>query len=106
MGGDQFSGNLLGKCLQSFSFNDRLFFLLQAQNTNMSDDEFKRGDSDGVVFYTEFADSGTIRPGSFIIMKENFPCKVTAFLTVKPGKHGSTKVIITAKDIFTDKQYE
>ena len=26
--------------------------------------------------------------------------------TAKPGKHGSAKAMITAKDIFTDKQYE
>merc|ERR1712156_510496 len=41
-----------------------------------------------------------------IIMKEQWPCKVTAFSTAKPGKHGSAKAMITAKDIFTDKQYD
>ena len=44
--------------------------------------------------------------GSLIIMKEQWPCKVTAFSTTKPGKHGSAKAMITAKDIFTDKQYD
>merc|ERR1711990_456430 len=39
-------------------------------------------------------------------MKEEYPCKVTAFSTAKPGKHGSAKAMITGKDIFTDKQYE
>ena len=47
-----------------------------------------------------------MKPGSLIIMKEQFPCKVTAFSTAKPGKHGSAKAMITAKDIFTDKQYD
>merc|ERR1719469_1505033 len=40
------------------------------------------------------------------MMKETFPCKVTAMNTAKPGKHGSAKAMIVAKDIFTDKQYE
>merc|ERR1740127_46538 len=39
-------------------------------------------------------------------MKEEFPCKVVNLSTAKPGKHGSAKAMITAKDIFTDKQYE
>ena len=47
-----------------------------------------------------------MKPGSLIIMKEQFPCKVTAFSTAKPGKHGSAKAMITAKDVFTDKQYD
>ena len=40
------------------------------------------------------------------MLKDQFPCKVTAFSTAKPGKHGSAKAMITGKDIFTDKQYE
>ena len=47
-----------------------------------------------------------MKPGTLIMMKETFPCKVTAFSTAKPGKHGSAKAMITAKDIFTDKQYD
>jgi len=34
------------------------------------------------------------------------PCKVTEVSTAKPGKHGSAKVILKGKDIFTDKTYE
>merc|ERR1740117_930000 len=45
-------------------------------------------------------------PGKVLMMKDVFPCKVTAFATAKPGKHGSAKAMVTAKDIFTDKQYE
>merc|ERR1712060_990831 len=51
-------------------------------------------------------EAGRRKPGSLIIMKEQWPCKVTQFSTAKPGKHGSAKAMITAKDIFTDKQYE
>jgi len=47
-----------------------------------------------------------MKPGSLIMMKDTFPCKVIAFSTAKPGKHGSAKAMITAKDIFTDKQYD
>ena len=70
----------------------------------MSDNEFEAGDSGALN--TELADAGRMKPGSLIIMKETFPCKVTAFSTAKPGKHGSAKAMITAKDIFTDKQYD
>ena len=71
----------------------------------MSDDnEFETGDSGALN--TELAEAGRMKPGSLIIMKEQFPCKVTAFSTAKPGKHGSAKAMITAKDIFTDKQYD
>merc|ERR1712113_353982 len=51
-------------------------------------------------------EAGRAKPGTLIMLKEQFPCKVTAFSTAKPGKHGSAKAMITGKDIFTDKQYE
>ena len=71
----------------------------------MSDEnEFETGDSGALN--TELAEAGRMKPGSLIIMKEQFPCKVTAFSTAKPGKHGSAKAMITTKDVFTDKQYD
>ena len=70
----------------------------------MSENEFDQGESGALN--TELAEAGRMKPGSYIIMKEQWPCKVTAFSTAKPGKHGSAKAMITAKDIFTDKQYE
>ena len=70
----------------------------------MSENEFEQGESGALN--TELAEAGRMKPGSYIIMKEQWPCKVTAFSTAKPGKHGSAKAMITAKDIFTDKQYE
>ena len=71
----------------------------------MSDEnDFDTGDAGALT--TELAEAGRMKPGSLIIMKEQWPCKVTAFSTAKPGKHGSAKAMITAKDIFTDKQYE
>ena len=70
----------------------------------MSDNEFEQGDSG--ASNVELAEAGRMKPGSLIMMKGEFPCKVTAFATAKPGKHGSAKAMITAKDIFTDKQYE
>ena len=70
----------------------------------MSDEEFNQGDSGALN--TELKEAGRMKPGSVIIMKEQFPCKVTAFSTAKPGKHGSAKAMITAKDVFTDKQYD
>jgi translation initiation factor 5A len=68
------------------------------------DNQFAAGESGALT--TELKEAGRMKPGSLIMMKETFPCKVTAFSTAKPGKHGSAKAMITAKDIFTDKQYE
>ena len=69
-----------------------------------SENEFDQGDSGALN--TELAEAGRMKPGSLVMMKETFPCRVTAFSTAKPGKHGSAKAMITAKDIFTDKQYD
>src|SRR6056300_1292636 len=70
----------------------------------MSDNEFEKTDAGAANI--EFKEAGRMKPGSLLMMKEQFPCKVTAFSTAKPGKHGSAKAMITGKDIFTDKQYE
>ena len=71
----------------------------------MSDDnEFEAGVSSGENITLE--EAGRMQPGKVLMMRETFPCKVTSFATAKPGKHGSAKAMITAKDIFTDKQYE
>tara|TARA_B110000503_G_C7024998_1_gene361414 strand:- start:359 stop:796 length:438 start_codon:yes stop_codon:yes gene_type:complete len=50
-------------------------------------------------------DTNRLKPGSLVMIK-GFPCKVTAVSTAKPGKHGSAKVILTGKDIFTSKVYD
>jgi len=70
----------------------------------MSDNEFEKNDSGAANFY--FAEAGRMKPGSLIMMKGAFPCRVVHMSTAKPGKHGSAKAMISAKDIFTDKQYE
>ena len=69
-----------------------------------SENEFIQGaaGSDNITF----VEAGRRKPGSLLMMKGEFPCKVVSFSTAKPGKHGSAKAMITGKDIFTDKQYE
>ena len=71
---------------------------------SMSDNEFDAGFSSGENITLE--EAGRMMPGKVLMMKNVFPCKVTGFATAKPGKHGSAKAMVTAKDIFTDKQYE
>ena len=68
-----------------------------------SENEFEKGDAGSLN--TELAEAGRAKPGSLYMIKD-FPCKVTAFSTAKPGKHGSAKAMLVGKDIFTDKQYE
>merc|ERR1719454_193216 len=69
-----------------------------------SDEEFQKTDAGAAN--VELKEAGRRNPGTLIMMKEQYPCKVTALSTAKPGKHGSAKAMIVAKDIFTDKQYE
>ena len=70
----------------------------------MSDNEFEKGDAGADVI--TLVEAGRRKPGSLIMMKDVHPCKVTQMSTAKPGKHGSAKAMVTAKDIFTDKQFE
>ena len=69
-----------------------------------SDEEFQKTDAGAAN--VELKEAGRRNPGTLLMMKEQYPCKVTNFSTAKPGKHGSAKAMIVAKDIFTDKQYE
>ena len=69
-----------------------------------SDNEFEMGESQGSN--KNFAQAGRMKEGSLIMMHENFPCKVSFVKTSKPGKHGSAKAMISAKDIFTGQVYE
>ena len=48
---------------------------------------------------------GNIKKGSHVII-QGFPCKVIDFACSKPGKHGSSKMHLTASDIFTGRKYE
>merc|ERR1711918_272591 len=50
-------------------------------------------------------ESNRLKNGSLVMIKGN-PCKVTDVSTAKPGKHGSAKVILKGKDIFTSKVYD
>ena len=70
----------------------------------MSDNEFEQGDAGAANITLE--EAGRRKAGSLLMMKEEVPCKVTNLSTAKPGKHGSAKAMVVAKDIFTDKQYE
>lgn len=69
-----------------------------------SDEKFDKGESGALN--TELKEAGRMKPGSLIMMKETFACRVTHFSTAKPGKHGSAKAMVMAKDIFNDKQHE
>merc|ERR1711957_1065673 len=75
------------------------------QNKIMSDEdnEFIKGENAGSA--VGVVEAGRAKPGTLVMMKETFPCKVTAMNTAKPGKHGSAKAMIVAKDIFTKTEY-
>ena len=69
-----------------------------------SENEFETGDAG--ASNTKLIEAGRAKPGTLIMLKEDKPCRVTAFATAKPGKHGSAKAMLSGKDIFTDKMYE
>ena len=41
--------------------------------------------------------------GSYVMMDDS-PCKINAYSTAKPGKHGSAKARIEGKGVFDDKK--
>ena len=69
----------------------------------MADEEFETGDAG--ASQTEKVESQRLKNGSLVMIKGN-PCKVTEVSTAKPGKHGSAKVIVKGRDIFTAKTYD
>ncbi|MFB6121831.1 MAG: translation initiation factor IF-5A [Haloferacaceae archaeon] len=44
-----------------------------------------------------------LQEGSYVMM-EDAPCKINAYSTAKPGKHGSAKARIEGKGVFDDKK--
>jgi translation initiation factor 5A len=44
-----------------------------------------------------------LQEGSYVMM-EDAPCKINAYSTAKPGKHGSAKARIEAKGVFDGKK--
>jgi translation initiation factor 5A len=44
-----------------------------------------------------------LQEGSYVMM-ENSPCKINAYSTAKPGKHGSAKARIEGKGVFDNKK--
>jgi len=61
--------------------------------------------TDAGASLVEPTESQRLKNGSLVMIKGN-PCKVTEVSTAKPGKHGSAKVILKGRDIFTAKVYE
>ncbi|MFC7046749.1 translation initiation factor IF-5A [Halobacteriaceae archaeon GCM10025711] len=44
-----------------------------------------------------------LQEGNYLIM-DDAPCKITAYSTAKPGKHGSAKARIEGKGVFDNKK--
>ncbi|GAA0207477.1 translation initiation factor IF-5A [Halobacterium noricense] len=44
-----------------------------------------------------------LQEGSYVMMEDS-PCKINAYSTAKPGKHGSAKARIEGKGVFDDKK--
>ena len=65
-----------------------------------SENEFIRGDAG--ARNTELTEAGRMRQGTYVMMDDKYPCRITAFTKVKGGKHGAAKCVVMAKDIFTD----
>ncbi len=54
---------------------------------------------------TRFVTAGTLKKGSFVII-DNIACKVVDTQTSKPGKHGHSKIRLTAVGILDGKKRE
>jgi translation initiation factor 5A len=44
-----------------------------------------------------------LQEGSYVMMEDS-PCKINAYSTAKPGKHGSAKARIEGKGVFDDRK--
>ncbi|AKU08312.1 MULTISPECIES: translation initiation factor IF-5A [Haloferax] len=44
-----------------------------------------------------------LQEGSYVMMEEK-PCKINAYSTAKPGKHGSAKARVEARGVFDSKK--
>jgi translation initiation factor 5A len=44
-----------------------------------------------------------LQEGSYVMMEDS-PCKINAYSTAKPGKHGSAKARIEGKGVFDEKK--
>ena len=49
----------------------------------------------------KFTNAGGLKPGSYVLIDEE-PCQVKSVEKSKPGKHGASKVRVTAIGIFRD----
>jgi len=58
----------------------------------------------GAAEYT-FVQTSALKKGSHVLIKDQ-PCKIESISTSKPGKHGSAKCMIVAKNIFNGKRLE
>ena len=54
---------------------------------------------------TEKVESQRLKIGSLVMIKGK-PCKVSDVKSIKNGKHGAAKVILTGRDILTARVYE
>lgn len=50
--------------------------------------------------------AGSLKKNDYVVVKDEFPCKIVEVTTSKTGKHGHAKAHITCVDIFTNKKYE
>mmetsp|Transcript_22391 Transcript_22391/g.48926 ORF Transcript_22391/g.48926 Transcript_22391/m.48926 type:complete len:168 (+) Transcript_22391:51-554(+) len=68
------------------------------------DETFEQANAGASLTYPMQASS--IRKNAYMVMKDQFPCKVVDVSTSKTGKHGHAKCHFVAVDIFTGKKYE
>lgn len=82
----------------------------QQDDEDLSEDEAKvSSDNDASDDQDEEQDQlvsvNTLKKGSIVMLKGK-PCKVTEKTSSKTGKHGHAKVILSGKDLFTNKNVE
>ncbi|MBS3760614.1 MAG: translation initiation factor IF-5A, partial [Halodesulfurarchaeum sp.] len=44
-----------------------------------------------------------LQEGNYVMM-DDVPCKITAYSTAKPGKHGSAKARVEGRGVFDDRK--
>lgn len=67
------------------------------------DYDFEKSDAGSALI--EKVSAGSLHKGDLVMIKDH-PCKITAYTTAKPGKHGAAKAIMTGTDLLTGSKYE
>lgn len=77
--------------------------LADDNHADYDDEHFECADAGAAGTFPTCA--GDLKKGDCVVIRAR-PCRITSIDVVKTGKHGHTKAVIDAEDLFTGRRYE